>query len=549
MTSSRRRVVLLWTLALLGTLAVYGRTASYGFSYDDYHFVRPYSPAEIAAAWSGSWDPTGIESPFYRPLTTAFVAARFEAFGINAPAYRWLTLSMFAVTAGLFGLWILRVAGSTGAAVVGTLWFCCYPTFAYSLAGWVMHQMHLLETILVLSALLWWWRCKDRPLRWWLPLLALQLAAMLVKEDGAMLTPAILGVHGLYRMMVDPDVRRAPGMFAAAGLAVLLGFVAARRAMLGGMGGYGMPSWVEMRQNFTAGLERVFFQTPARRPGQALVSVAVRLLPLLAAWPLFRASDRRFAFLGAAGVAMALLFNAPFVFVSKPEQYHLVGLGACLLLVASVSAIACASEARWVRGTAWGLALVLSAAFARVAVHAASDFAPCSARTLYTNAIVRDWGAVPAEIRAALPTTAASCDARATNPADLPVVVFGAWNVEDDNGVPARWTSGRVTILASRTTSSLFVPMRAVLGPMRGSRARVAAGAKGRRLWELELSDERWRCAHVPIGPGSSSWLKRSAIVELDVSPTWVPAAAIPGSTDRRALGIRLGTVGSTCPE
>jgi hypothetical protein len=78
-----------------------------------------------------------------------------------------------------------------------------------------------------------------------------------------------------------------------------------------------------------------------------------------------------------------------------------------------------------------------------VAVHAVSDFAPCSTRTLYTNAIVRDRGAVPAEIRAVLPTTAASCDARATNPADLPVAVFGAWNVEDDNGGPARWMSAR----------------------------------------------------------------------------------------------------------
>jgi hypothetical protein len=543
-----RRVALLSMLALLGTFAVYGQTVSYGFSYDDYHFVRPYSSAELAGAWSGSWDPTGIESPFYRPLTTAFMAARFEAFGVNATAYRWLTLAMFAATAALFGLWVLGVAGSTRAGILGTAWFCCYPTFAYSLTGWVMHQMHLLETLLVLGGLLWWWHCKSRPLRWWLPLLVLQLAAMLVKEDGAMLTLAILAVHGLYRVMIDPDVRPAPRVFVAAGLTALLGFVLARRAILGGMGGYGVPAWAEMQQNFAAGLERVFFQTPARRPGQALVSVAVRLLPLLAAWPLIRVSNRRFAFLGAAGVGMALLFNAPFIFVSKPEQYHLVGLGACFVLVACASSIAGVAEAPRIRAIVWAFAIAISPVFARVAIHAASDFAPCSARTLYTNAIVRDWGAVPAEIRAGLPTAAASCDAGAANPADLPAVVFGAWGFEDVAGVPARWTSGRVTVLVKPDTLRVRLPMRAMLGPLGGAPARVRARVGRHQVLDLVLSDERWRCPQIAVDVRSASPLKRSAVVELEVSPTWVPADELAGSTDRRALGIRLGAVGSTCP-
>ena len=543
-----RGVVCVSTLAILGTLAVYGRTVSYGFSYDDYHFVRPYSSAELLGTWSGSWDPTGIESPFYRPLTTAFIALRFEAFGINAAAYRWLTLVMFALAAALCGLLVARVTGSTWTASLATVWFCAHPSFAYSLAGWAMHQMHLAEMILVLGALLWWWHCKSRPVLWWSPLLLLQAAVMLVKEDGAMLLPAIWGVHLLYRFMVDRDVPYPPLAFVTAGIALSVGLFVLRRESLGGLGGYGVPEWDGMARNFTVGLERVFFQVPARRPWQPFVSRAVVVLPLLAAWPLTRALNRRFAFLGAAGLSMAVLFNVPFVFVSKPEQYHLVALGACLLLIASAGALAGLAPSRAARVCVQGAAFVLTVALARVAVHAVSDFAPCSARTLSTNAIVRGWGAVPAEIRESLPTESQACNPESANPADLPVVVFGAWGVEDDNGVPARWTSGRVTILARRGTTSVFVPLRAVLGPMGGNPARVGAVANGRLLWELELHDERWRCAQVPLRPHPGSWLTRSNRAELRVSPTWIPARVLRGSSDTRELGIRLGTVGDACP-
>jgi hypothetical protein len=539
---------LLGAVALVGTLSVYGRTASYGFVYDDYHFVRPHTQADLARAWAGSWDATGIERPFYRPLTTAFLAARFEAFGINAAPYRWLTLGLFSAAALLFGILVLKVSSSVPASVLAVGWFCSYPTFAYSLTGWVMHQMHLLEMILVMTSLLWWWHCKSLPFRWWLPLLVLQVAVMLVKEDGVMLTPAILAVHVIYQVMIDRGVPHPPRIFIAGSIAAVLGFFILRSILLGGMGGYGVPGWAEMRQNFMLGLERVFFQVPARRPGQPFVSLVVRVLPLLAAWPLTRASNRRFAFLGAAGAATAVLFNAPFVFVSRPEQYHLVGLGACLVSVACAAALASAFKPRWAAALVWACAFALSPALARVAIHAVTDFAPCSARTLHTNAIVRDWETVPAEIRAVLATTEKSCDPGGANPADLPVVVFGAWGGEDDHGVPVRWTSGRVTMLVKPAATPMVVPIRAVLGPLGGAPARVVATSNGRRLWEAVLSDERWHCPTVPVGPVSASWLRRSSVVELEVSPRWVPAKVFQGSADTRELGVRLGTVGAACP-
>ena len=84
-----RETALVAGLALLSaclSLILYRHTLVYGFDYDDYHFVRPYSVQDVLDTFHGPWDASGIEVPFYRPLTIAFFALRFEAFGLNAVA-------------------------------------------------------------------------------------------------------------------------------------------------------------------------------------------------------------------------------------------------------------------------------------------------------------------------------------------------------------------------------------------------------------------------------------------------------------------------------
>ena len=71
-------------LAGVATWLVHRETLHYGFDYDDYHFLRPYTPAEVLATFHGPWDLTGIEVKFYRPLTIVLYAVRFELFGLNA---------------------------------------------------------------------------------------------------------------------------------------------------------------------------------------------------------------------------------------------------------------------------------------------------------------------------------------------------------------------------------------------------------------------------------------------------------------------------------
>ena len=100
-------------LAAALVLAVHAATLQYGFNYDDYHFVRPLSPADVAETFSGTWDSSGIEVKFYRPLTIVLYALRFHFFGLNSEAYHALSLLMFWLAAVLFGLLARAFSGST----------------------------------------------------------------------------------------------------------------------------------------------------------------------------------------------------------------------------------------------------------------------------------------------------------------------------------------------------------------------------------------------------------------------------------------------------
>jgi hypothetical protein len=83
--------------AAAATSLLYRSTLHYGFHYDDYYFIKPYTRAEVLATFAGSWDHSGIMVPFYRPLTIAFFAFRFELFGLNAVAHHALSLTLFVL--------------------------------------------------------------------------------------------------------------------------------------------------------------------------------------------------------------------------------------------------------------------------------------------------------------------------------------------------------------------------------------------------------------------------------------------------------------------
>ena len=122
-------------IAILLTLLLFRPTVHDGFDYDDYHFVRPYTAAEVRGAFRGPWDPAGIELPFYRPLTIAFYAARFSAFGLNADAYHALSLALFAAAAMLAGAFAWRLTGRPAAGALAAVAFSVHPAMPYALVA------------------------------------------------------------------------------------------------------------------------------------------------------------------------------------------------------------------------------------------------------------------------------------------------------------------------------------------------------------------------------------------------------------------------------
>src|SRR6266498_3863257 len=88
-------------LVLLGVFFAIGVAVTlpslgYPWFHDDLHLVRPYLPSEVASTLAGPWDPDGIETAGYRPLTTAFNAARAALLGDSVVAHRLLEIALVA---------------------------------------------------------------------------------------------------------------------------------------------------------------------------------------------------------------------------------------------------------------------------------------------------------------------------------------------------------------------------------------------------------------------------------------------------------------------
>jgi len=130
-------------IAGAGVAWAYATTAGFGFRYDDYGVVRPWTGSEVLRVLDHSWDPTGIEPSFYRPLAAWWYALRFSIFGINAKAQHLVSLTGMALCSLLAGLFVWRETNRAYGAAVATLLYAIYPAFVYSQAIWLTNQMHL----------------------------------------------------------------------------------------------------------------------------------------------------------------------------------------------------------------------------------------------------------------------------------------------------------------------------------------------------------------------------------------------------------------------
>jgi hypothetical protein len=521
-------------------------TVGYGFYYDDYHFIHPYGAPEVLAAFHGPWDASGIETAYYRPLTICLYAARFYFLGLNSAAYHVLTLAMFAAAAAGLGLFVLRATSSFAAGLLATAVLVVHPGMPYSAVAWITNQMHVAETLVILAALGWWFAVRRRPAVWWTPLIALQLAVLMIKEDGIMLLPAVVSLHLLRRWLVERDLPGVPVAFL--GAAVLAGgaLLFVRQAALQGAAHTRLPSLEQAQYNVGRGLSAAFRLLPARRPLQSEASWFVLLVPLaaLAAWKRIP-PPVRFVFL--AGAVVGVLFDLPFIFIVKAEQLHLVSLGASLCLAgAAAGLLEAARPSRLAQAVVAAVLVCGISLLAAVSRNITRDFEPFSAPVLATDRHAEGWAAVPLELREYLARKrlgdTASVDPNPSH--QLPLVGFGLHGVEiDPHGVGVRWMSQAAADLYVRRDLRLItIPLRHEIGAFREP-ARVHVIADGRVATELVLSDDAWHPVTVALSPRAVPRLGGMHRVQIRIDRAWVPAQMIPGSTDTRTLGLQVGPI------
>jgi hypothetical protein len=539
---------LLVALAGGATWLVHRETLSYGFDYDDYYFMRPHTPADVLATFSGPWDPGGVMVKFYRPLTIVLHAIRFELFGLNAVAHHAMSLAAFALAAGLVAWLVYAWTARAAAASIAALLVVSHPAMPYSLIAWITNQMHLAQTLIVLAALVWWHAVRARSLAWWLPLLFFGVASFMVKEDGVMLLPAILAVHAITRRVVEPGLPPAPWAFAALSGGLIVALLAWRSTALGELGGYGRPTMHAAWINYSRGLKGVFGLVPADRPWQPLASWFATLLPIVAivAWR-WISGGARVCLL--AGVAIAALFNLPFIFVTKAEQMYLVGVGAALTLAgASVALLDLAARTRARHRATLVVAIVLVAgltSFVAVTRDITRDFEPFGPIVLSHDDIVRTWGQVPPELReyvARKREPHAAMRVSSNPPDELSQVTFGVHERETSpHGVPYMWMSGsRAEVHVRASARTVTIPLRHPIEAFREP-TRALIVADGRLVDDLSLATPEWRMSTLPLRPGDVRRVSRMHRIRITIDHGWRPSEVIPGSTDERLLGLQIG--------
>jgi hypothetical protein len=159
--------------------------------FDDLHLVRTFRASELAAAWTGHWDPDGLETPGFRPLSLAFNHARAALLGEHVIGHRHLLAGMFALFLALLVPLGRSLDLGFGASMAAGLVMLFTRYSAYHLV-WITDGNHHLQGLAFMGSALLLVRGVARPSRAWLAasLLAIGLG-LCVREDTLAALPAL----------------------------------------------------------------------------------------------------------------------------------------------------------------------------------------------------------------------------------------------------------------------------------------------------------------------------------------------------------------------
>jgi len=379
-------------LAVL-SIAVYGNSLANGFVSDDkiQLLKNPLvtSVAQIPHIFcSGVWSILGIPgSPgnYYRPLQFLAYLVLYECAGFRAPVFHLFLLLLHAANTVLLYFLVRRLATGRIALAAGVL-FAVHPIHT-EVVDWIAALPDLMVTTLSLAGVWWLARAEDVPRGLRIAgHCGLYLAALLIKETGAMLLPLYAAFGFFYRQRGWQELRRNRALYVsmAATFAV---YLAMRRAALG---------------TLAPGQEAFFHLTPPEFALSAIVVAGQYLAALL--WPvnlsyfhIFHPTEGITAAvlisalaLAAIGVAVSRLRN-PFVAygifwiaATLAPAFNLTGVGQNVFAERYLylpSAGFC-----WIAAWAWDR--LAAWRFAWAATTAAVLILACAAETVSRN---RDW--------------------------------------------------------------------------------------------------------------------------------------------------------------
>jgi hypothetical protein len=593
-----RCALVLAAAAVAGTAAVYLPVVDIGLYWDDYHLVRPWTPIELRRVWYGSWDPTGIEALFFRPLTAWLYAARFELFGLNTWAMHAASLAGHALCAWLVGIFLQRERAGTATAVLGTLIYAAHPSLPYAQTSWLTNQMHLAGSLVFIAALL----CAQRStVQGWAGVGLCAIAAFLIKEDGAMLVPAIAAVTLLRRWLLGQALPRGWPWLALSGIVLVGALMLLRYERLGQLGGYGgVPAFEQATTNYLRGLKATLALWPSTRVWQAVsaaMALAAALWASVGAWrrntpiavagfgtalllvlPILPVLDpathlvspwapqgiasgialgglvaggilaasrvnRLALFLLAGGVAVAAIVGLPYMLVTKREQYYALALAGALTSTGAAHAVlslAAPSRRRTWLAALLGIVLVPHVLLAR---HHTKDFEPCAPPVLAGDDAVAGWWPVPTEVKQWLEQKRARCR-QEEEPGSLTALRSASWGMYEPEagGEPFRWTSDRAAVLTSIDASQADLQFRR---PGASPSAPVLVTIDtGRERRQVRLESADWTRIVAPLPDGGwqafRSWLRQAHRIDVTVEPFFVPALIDPQSRDVRRRGVQM---------
>ncbi len=124
---------------------------------------------------------------------------------------------------------------------------------------------------------------------------------------------------------------------------------------------------------------------------------------------------------------------------------------------------------------------------------------------------------------------------------DLTHVSYGffGWGTEPD-GTRCRWSGPRATLYVDGRARLVEIPLGSTTPS--GVVQQVEVRVDGRLANRISVGPE-WQRLRMLLPSTPSTGSRR---IDFTVSPSWIPAETIPGSQDRRVLGVKVGALSVT---